>query len=100
MARAEVVYWDVNRRLSGQRDGPALLAALTALHSVIFGLTDEEANESAAWRLRALIALDRITGGRDADSNANWEAIEDELRRCYRAVGRQLAAQRDSIVIT
>jgi hypothetical protein len=92
-ARAEVVYWDVNRRLSGNRDDPALLQALAELHSVIFGLTVAEAEESARWRHRALIALDRITGGRDADSDANWDAIEADLRRCYGAVSRQLATK-------
>lgn len=92
-ARAEVVYWDVNRRLSGDRDDPALLAALVELHSAIFGLTTAEAVESATWRHRALIALDRITGGRDADTDANWDAIEGGLRRCYGAVGRQLTAK-------
>ena len=94
-ARAEVVYWEVNRRLSGDRDDPALLAALVALHSAIFGLTAAEAEESATWRHRALIALDRITGGRDADTDDNWDGIEAELRRCYGAVGRQLTAKQD-----
>jgi hypothetical protein len=93
VAHAEVVYWEVNRRLSGDRDDPTLLAALVALHGAIFGLTTEEATESAAWRHRALIALDRITGGRDADSDANWEAIEAALRRCYGTVARQLTAR-------
>lgn len=95
-ARAEVVYWDVNRRLSGDRDDPALLTALVELHAAIFGLTTTEATESARWRHRALIALDRITDGRDADSDANWDAIEAELRHCYGAVGRQLTAKQDT----
>ena len=95
-ARAEAAYWDVNRRLSGDRDDPALLATLVALHGAIFGLTPKEAAESAGWRHRALIALDWITGGRDADSDANWDAIEADLRRCYGAIGRQLTAKRDA----
>ncbi len=96
-ARAEVVYWDVNRRLSGDRDDPALLATLVTLHSAIFGLTAAEATASATWRHRALIALDRITGGRDADTDANWDAIEAELRRCYSTVGRQQTAKQDGV---
>ncbi len=94
-ARAEVGYWDVNRRLSGDRDNPALLATLVTLHGAIFGLTAAEATESATWRHRALIALDRITGGHDADTDANWEVIEAELRRCYGTVGRQLTAKQN-----
>jgi hypothetical protein len=95
-ARAEVAYWEVNRHLSGARDDPALLAALADLHGAIFGLTVEEAIESATWRHRALIALDRITGGRDAGSDANWDAIEADLRRCYGTIGRQLTAKQDA----
>lgn len=95
-ARAEVAYWEANRRLSGERDDPALLATLVELHSTIFGLTAAEATASARWRHGALIALDRITGGRDAASDANWDAIEAELRRCYGTVGRQLMAKQDA----
>jgi len=95
-ARAEVAYWDVNRRLSGDRDDPALLAALIDLHCAIFGLTAAEVEESARWRQRALIALARITDGRAAASNANWNAIEADLRRCYGTIGRQLMAKQDA----
>lgn len=93
VAQAEVVYWELNRCLSGNRDDPNLLAALVDLHSAIFGLTTDEAVESAGWRHRALIALDRITSGLDDDSDDNWDAIEEELRRCYNTVARQLTAK-------
>ena len=95
-ARVEVVYWALNRSLSGDRDDPTLLAALVDLHGAIFGITAAEAAESARCRHRALIALDRITDGRDADSDANWGAIEAELQCCYGAVGRQLTAKQDT----
>lgn len=93
VAAAEVRYWDANRRLSGQRDDPELTLTLTRLHGAIFGLTDDEAYESAVWRVRALISLDRITGGTTADAERDWQQAEEALRQCYRAIGRYLTAR-------
>lgn len=93
VAAAELRYWAVNRDLSGDRDDPSLRAALTDLHGAIFGLTADEARESAEWRVRALVALDRITGGATLNAARDWERAEDALRRCYRAIGRHLTAR-------
>lgn len=93
VAAAEVRYWEANRRLSGQRDDPELTLTLTRLHGAIFGLTDDEAYASAEWRVRALISLDRITGGTTADAERDWQQAEEGLCQCYRAIGRYLTAR-------
>jgi hypothetical protein len=93
VAEAEVRYWDANRRLSGRRDDPELVATMTALQSAIFGLTADEARESAEWRARSLVTLDRITGGRSTDVEGDWRQVEEELRQCYGAVGKHLRAR-------
>jgi hypothetical protein len=93
VAEAELRYWDANRRLSGHRDDPELVATMTALQGAIFGLTVEEARESAEWRARSLVTLDRITGGRSTDIEGDWCQVEEELGQCYRAVGKHLRAR-------
>lgn len=93
VAAAEIDYWTINRDLSGDRDDPRLLTALTKLHGAIFGLTDAEAHESAEWRVRALVILDRITGGTTTDAEGDWREAEEALRHCYRAIGRHLTAK-------
>src|SRR4051794_28340899 len=93
VAEVELRYWDANRRLSGHRDDPELVATMMALQSAIFGLTDNEARESAEWRARSLVTLDRITGSRSSDIEEDWRQVEEELRQCYRAVGQHLRAR-------
>lgn len=97
VADAEMRYWEANRRLSGRRDDPELLRTLTQLHGALFGLTDAEARESAEWRVKALISLDRITGGTTTDAECDWQQAEDELRRCYRSIGRYLTARQKAV---
>lgn len=93
VAAAEVRYWEANRRLAGRHDDPVLAETLAALHAALFGLTTDEARESAEWRVRALIALDRVTGGTTTDAEADWQGCEVALGRCYRAVGEHLTAR-------
>lgn len=100
VTEAELRYWDANRRLSGHRDDPELVETMTALHSAIFGLTRDEARESAEWRAKSLITLDTITGGRSRDIEGDWQQIEEELRRCYRSIGGHLRARQASAADT
>ena len=93
VTEAELRYWDANRRLSGHRDDPELVETMAALHSAIFGLSEDEARESAEWRAKSLITLDTITGGRSRDVDGDWRQVEEELRRAYLSIGEHLHAQ-------
>lgn len=93
VAEWEFRYFDVHRRLSGQPEKAELLATLVGLHGAIFGLTPDEARESAEWRMAAMNRVDTITSKTSTDVEGDWRRLEEELRRCYRSIGRHLAAR-------
>lgn len=93
VAAAEMRYWTINRELAGGRDEPRLHDALARLHDALFDLGDAAARESATWRVRALVALDRITGGTTRDAEADWREAEAALRRCYQIIGQESSAR-------
>src|ERR1700682_1772343 len=53
-------YCEVHRRLSDQPEKEEFLQSLVDLHCPIFGLTPEQARESAQWRVLADNIVDRI----------------------------------------
>lgn len=59
------------------------------LHCAIFGLTAEQARESAQWRLQAATTVDRITGKTSTDVEGDWAKLEEDLRRCYRSIQQE-----------
>jgi hypothetical protein len=91
VAGLELQYWKIHRPLVGQADKSAFVQTMVDLHSAIFGLTAEQARESAEWRVSAANTVDRITGGRSTDVEADWARLEADLRRCYRSIQRALA---------
>ncbi len=91
-ARLELRYNDDHRRLVDADDKAPLLQTLTELHSELFGLDASAVAESARYRLEALNAVDRITSRRSTDVDADWRAVDDNLRACYRSVVAQLKA--------
>jgi hypothetical protein len=91
-AELEVRYWIEHRRLVGIDDKTPFIEAMTDLHSHLFDIPQERARESAEWRVRANNTVDEITSGRSTDPEADWAKLEDELRRCYRSVQRELKA--------
>lgn len=86
VARAEIRYWVVHRRLSGRADHSALVDAFAELHGVTFAIPRDRARESAEWRTRAAVTVDDITGRRSTDVERDWRRVEDELRFGYRSL--------------
>lgn len=83
VARLELKYFEVHRRLSGQPDKEEFLQTLIELHSAIFSLPPTEVRESAEWRLKAATIVDLITGRISTNIEGDWRALEEDLRRCY-----------------
>jgi hypothetical protein len=65
---------------------------MVQLHAALFGITPEQARESAEWRALAAATVDRITSGASADVAGDWARIEAALRHCYRSIHRALRA--------
>ncbi|HLF77184.1 MAG TPA: hypothetical protein VJB57_06785 [Dehalococcoidia bacterium] len=86
VAGLELRYNDDHRRLIGTEDKAPLLQTLVDLHSALFGISPEEARESAEWRLRALNTVDGITGKTSTDVAGDWRKLEAELVRCYSSI--------------
>ncbi|HVO41713.1 MAG TPA: hypothetical protein VMT34_03775 [Aggregatilineales bacterium] len=89
-ARLEEQYWEVHRRLSGQPDKTEFIQTMTDLHSTIFGITPEQASESAERRVLANNTVDRITSRTSTDPAADWRQIEAYLQDCYRSIARAM----------
>lgn len=91
-ATLELRYNEVHRRLSiaKQTDKIEFIETMVALHSELFGLTPEQARESAEQRVIANNIVDTITGKTSADPEADWVRLEDHLRRCYRSIAQEM----------
>ena len=89
VAALELRYFEVHRRLSGQPEKEEFLQSLVDLHSALFGLTGEQARESAQWRLRAANTVDGITSNKSTDIEGDWAKLEEDLRRCYRSIAQE-----------
>jgi hypothetical protein len=87
-ASQEVRYWAVHRELSGKPDKTPFIDALTDLHSTVFGITKEQARESAELRVLANNTVDLITSHTSTDPEADWAKLRVYLRDCYRSVKR------------
>jgi hypothetical protein len=68
---------------------------MTQLHSAIFGITPEQARESAELRVLANNTVDLITSKTSVDPEADWEKLEDYLRQCYRSIAQALELSGD-----
>lgn len=84
----ETEYNDVHRRLSGKPDKTEFIETMVKLHSAIFGLTPEQARESAELRVLANNTVDLITSKTSTDVERDWALLEDYLRQCYRSIGK------------
>ena len=92
VARLEMTYWDVHRRLADHGgDSTLLVHALTELHAGVFNLTPEQARPSAESRAAAAAIVDGITKGRSRNVEGDWARLEEELRACYRLLQRATA---------
>jgi len=90
VGKLELHYFDVHRRLVGVEDKSAYIEAMSNLHSAIFGISPEQARESAEWRVKASNLVDGITGKTSTDIEGDWVTLEDYLTRCYRSIKAQL----------
>jgi hypothetical protein len=93
VAELELQYFDVHRRLAGNPENEEFLQALIDLHSAIFGITPQQARESAEWRLLAATTVDLITSHTSTDVESDWTKLEDYLQRCYRSIQQVLVKQ-------
>jgi hypothetical protein len=96
VAALELRYNEDHRRLVGNPDKGPLLETMIHLHSALFGLGPERVRESAEFRVQAMRTVDTITGRTSTDIEGDWARIEDDLRRCYRSLQRELARQRSA----
>lgn len=90
VAELEEAYWDVHRRLSGKPDKTEFIDTMVALHSAIFGITPEQARESAELRVEANNVVDTITSKQSTNPAQDWRKLEVLLRQCYSSIGRYL----------
>ena len=98
VAALELQYFEVHRRLSGISEKEEFLQTLIALHGAIFGLTDEQARESAEWRLLAANTVDLITSGTSTDVESDWRKLEAYLRKAYSSVVQEMQKQSRAIL--
>lgn len=90
VAALELQYFEVHRRLSGKEEKEEFLQALIALHCAIFGLTPEQARESAEWRLLAANIVDLITSRTSTDIEQDWRKLEGYLLKAYSSIAHEL----------
>ena len=95
VAALELQYFEVHRRLSGNPEKEEFLQTLIALHSALFGLTPQQARESAEWRMLAANTVDLITSGTSTDVEGDWSKLEAYLRKAYGSIVEETKKQKD-----
>lgn len=90
VADLEVIYNRVHRQLVDNSDKAPFLEAMAALHKALFGVSEKTARQSAEWRVSANNTVDRITGRKSTDIEADWASLEADLRRCYGTLHAEL----------
>ncbi len=98
VAALELQYFEVHRRLAGKAEKEELLQTLMALHSALFGLTPEQARESAEWRLLAANTVDLITSRTSTDVEGDWSKLEASLQKAYASIAQQTQKQSEAIL--
>ncbi len=83
VAEAEFNYWDVHRRLAGRPGSQALIDALAAIQTAVYGLSAADGQTAAAERALACDLVDDITGKRVAPTRERWLEIARTLQRSY-----------------
>lgn len=90
VAQLELEYNDIHRRLVGEADKTAFVETMVRLHSATFGITAEQARDSAELRVAANTTVDGISNGWSRNPEADWAKLEEQLRGCYRSIQRAL----------
>jgi len=91
VARIELQYFEVHRRLAEEPDKQELVGVFVDLHSATFGISPQAAHESAVARTEAVTIVDSITHHKSTDIDGDWVRIEAALRRCYESIKQRLA---------
>ncbi len=91
VAALETEYNEVHRRLVGQPDKREFIETMTRLHSATFGITPDQARESAELRVLANNTVDLITGKLSTDVEGDWARLEVYLRQCYASIAQALS---------
>lgn len=88
VAALEFRYWVLhrNRGMHPDSDVEPYVQCLAELHSALFGIPLDEARESAVDRAKGTDAIDRVTGKRSADIEADWREAEKYLGIAYGSV--------------
>lgn len=93
LARLEIDYWVVHRKLAIERmqrpdleNTTPMVESLTNLHAALFGISRDDARRSAELRAMAAKAVDRITGRYSQDVQSDWQQVESFLQQAYHAV--------------
>ncbi|MBV9278926.1 MAG: hypothetical protein JOZ41_02485 [Chloroflexi bacterium] len=86
----EMAYWDIARRIKQGAPRDEFVRTMTELHSTIFGITPDQAAESAELRVQANELVNEITAGTARDPERTWSDLEEKLRLCYRSIRREL----------
>jgi hypothetical protein len=94
VARAELHYYEIHRKLVDEVDKRELKDAFVNLHCALFGLTPGAAQESALARTEAVVLVDGITHHHSVDVEGDWGRIRSALQRCYASVQREQEAAR------
>ena len=86
VARLEVNWWVVHRRLFGKSDHPELINALADLYAATFCVPRERVRDAAYHRALAMVHSDRwVSEGRANDSSLLAQE-EEELFKSYSAL--------------
>ena len=93
VADIEFQYWILHRErgLNPNNDPEPYIVCLTELHSALFGLPTEQTRYSGEKRAEGTDAIDRVTGKRSTDIEADWHTAEAALSEAYRSIVAKLA---------
>ena len=92
VADIEFQYWVLHRErgMNPTNDPEPYIQCLTELHSAVFGLTTEQTRYSGEKRVEGTDAIDRVTGKRSTDIEADWRKAEAALSEAYRSIAAKL----------
>ncbi len=97
VADLELKYYEVHRRLSGTSEKEELIQTFIELHCALFGLTPEQARESAEWRVLATDTVDLITSRTSTNIEQDWRKLEGYLQKAYGSIAQELDKREKAI---
>jgi hypothetical protein len=90
VARREVNWWVVHRRLSGQAENEELVQALHELYLALYGVDSPQLQTAAFHRAQAMLYSDRWVREGRQDGSLLLEQVESELVQSYSALREAL----------